>query len=344
MNLPGLSIRRPVTIVMMIALIVMIGLVSLSKLEMDLLPNLNMPIAVATARYEGAGPREVETLVARPFEGYLSTVSNLESIETLSYDEYCLAILYFKNNTNMDLAALEMREKLDMAKTVLPGGVTDIMVMRIDPNQFNATMEIGVSSTLSFSDMTRLMKEQIISRLERIDGVATVSLAGGVEQEVQIALNEDQLKLYGLSEAQVGQLLGLENLDLPAGNIEASGQNIFIRTKGEFQVIDDIRNMILSTPRGSHVRLGDIATIDLVEKEKASESYINGKLSLSVSIQKQSNANTVMVCQAVNRELEKIKQQFQQLDFLVVYDSSRYILQAIRTVLPQPCRADYWLL
>lgn len=332
MNLPGISIKRPVSVIMTILVIVMIGTVSLSKLEMDLLPDLNMPIAVATARYEGAGPKEIESLVARPFEAVLSTVSNLESIETLSYDEYCLAILHFTSSTNMDFATLEMREKLDLAETMLPQGVDDILVMRIDPNNFNATMEIGVSSAMEHSDLTRLLNDQILNKLERLDGVASVSLTGGTEQEMQILLNEDQLRLYGLNASYISRMLGAENLDLPAGQMESSGKNIYLKTKGEFSSIKDIGAMLLTMPTGGHVFLRDIAEIRLAEKEQSSLSFIDGKLALTLAVQKQSNANTVMVSRAVREQIERMESLHPNVHFFIIYDGSRYISQAIRTV------------
>ena len=125
MNLPGLSIRRPTAVIMIILSIALIGSVSFSKLKLDLLPELNMPIAVVTAKYEGAGPKEIERLITIPFEEVLTTITDLKSIETVSTSEYCLCILYFNDNTDMDFATLEMREKIDLAKTWLPQGVTD---------------------------------------------------------------------------------------------------------------------------------------------------------------------------------------------------------------------------
>lgn len=332
MNLPRLSIRRPIAIIMIILSIALIGSVSLSKLKLDLLPELNMPIAVVTAKYEGAGPKEIERLITIPFEEVLTTVTDLKSIETVSTSEYCLCILYFNDNTDMDFATLEMREKIDLAKTYLPQGVTDIMVMRIDPNNLQSTFELGISSDMKLEDLTRLVEDQIINKMERVSGVASAKISGGLVQEIRIELIKERLAVYGLNESAIAQYIMTENLNIPAGSIETAGMEIYLRTIGEFKSIEDINNLIVPTGTGTTVFLKDIANVNLVDVEKTSESYINGRLSLNLSIQKQSNANTVQLCKAVRNELVKLEKSYPDLDFSIIYDSSNYISKALDTV------------
>lgn len=332
MNLPSLSIRRPITVIMVILSVILIGSVSLSKLQMDLLPNLNMPIAVATAKYRGAGPLEIETLITKPFEEVLTTVSDLKSIETVSTSEYSLSILYFNEGTDMNFATLEMREKIDLVKTYLPEGVTDIMIMRIDPNNFQSTLELGISADMDMEELTRLVEDQIINKLERINGVAAVSLSGGVEQQISIELNAERLSLYGIGITDLAQYLATENLNIPAGQIETSGMSLFIRTHGEFTSMEDIKNLSVPTATGGMVLLKELADVRIVQKEKTSESYINGRLSLSLSIQKQSNANTVMVCKNLRDEIKKLQRTYGQIHFNILYDSSTYIGSALQAV------------
>ncbi len=332
MNLSKISIRRPVTIIMVILAICLIGSVSLSKLKVDLLPNLNMPIAVVTAKYTGAGPREIESLITKPFEGVLTTVSNLKSIETVSTNEYSLCILYFNDNTDMNFATLEMREKIDLVKTYLPKGVQDIMVMRIDPNNFKSTVELGISSNMTLEDLTRLVEDQIINKLERISGIASVSISGGETQEVRIELIPEKLTAYGFNEISISQYLALENLNIPAGNIETSGMSIFLRTNGEFTSIEEIKNLAIPTATGSIVLIKDFANVSLTKKVKTSESFINGKLSLNISVQKQSNANAVQVCKAVRDEISSLKKAYPDINFSILYDASNYINLALQSV------------
>ena len=332
MNLPGLSIRRPTAVIMIILSIALIGSVSFSKLRLDLLPELNMPIAVVTAKYEGAGPKEIERLITIPFEEVLTTITDLKSIETISASEYCLCILYFNDNTDMNFATLEMREKIDLAKTYLPQGVTDIMVMRIDPNNLQSTFELGISSDMNLEDLTRLVEEQIVNKMERISGVAQAKVSGGIIQEVRIELVKERLSMYGLNESIIAQYLMTENLNIPAGSIETAGMSIYLRTIGEFRSVEEIRNLIIPTVTGSTVFLKDIADIDLVEAERTSESYINGKMALNLSIQKQSNANTIQVCRAVKNELARLEKTYPDLEFDIIYDSSNYINMALDTV------------
>ncbi len=332
MNLPKLSIRRPITIIMVILATCLIGSVSLSKLKMDLLPNLNMPIAVVTANYSGAGPREIESLITIPFEEVLTTVTNLESIETISTNEYSLCILYFNDDTDMNFATLEMREKIDLVKTYLPQGVKDIMIMRIDPNNFQSTIELGISSDMNLEDLTRLVEEQVVNKLKRINGVASVNITGGETQEVRVELIPEKLTLYGFNETLISQYLMTENLNIPAGNIETSGMSIFLRTNSEFKSIEEIKNLAIPTASGSVVLVKDFANVSLSKKEKISESFINGNLSLNLSIQKQSDVNTVQVCKAVRDEISRLQKSYPDTKFSILYDASNYINLALESV------------
>ncbi|NLE26108.1 MAG: efflux RND transporter permease subunit, partial [Clostridiaceae bacterium] len=322
MSLPGVSIRRPIAIVMIILSICLIGAVSLSKLKLDLLPDLNMPVAVVTARYEGAGPKEIERLITKPFEEVLTTVSELKSIETVSTNEYCLCVLYFNDNTDMNFATLEMREKIDLAKAYLPQGVKDIMVMRIDPNNFQSTFEIGITSDMDLENLTRIVEDQIINRLERISGVASAKLSGGIVSEVRIKLIPERLNLYGLSENSISQYIMTENLNIPVGSIDTAGMSIYLKTEGQFKSLDELKNLSIPTNSGTIVFLKDIADISINQKEKTSESYINGVQSLSLSVQKQSNANTVQLCSEIQKEVKQLSEVYKEIEFKIIYDSS----------------------
>ena len=332
MSLPGVAIRRPIAIIMIILSISLIGVVSLSKLKLDLLPDLNMPVAVVTARYEGAGPKEIERLITKPFEEALTTVSELKSIETVSTSEYCLCILYFNDNTDMNFATLEMREKIDLAKAYLPQGVEDIMVMRIDPNNFQSTFEIGITSEMEIESLTRIVEDHIINTLERISGVASAKLSGGIESEVRIELIPERLNLYGLSEYSISQYIMTENLNMPAGSIDSAGMSIYLKTIGQFKSLDELRNLSIPVNSGTIVSLKDIANISINQKERTSESFINGVRALNISVQKQSNANTVQVCRELKKEVKKLSEIYEELNFKIIYDSSTYIEQALNTV------------
>ena len=333
MSLPGVAIRRPIAVIMIILSISLIGAVSLSKLKIDLLPDLNVPVAVVTARLEGAGPKEIERLITKPFEETWTTVSELKSIETVSSHEYCLCILYFNDNTDMNFAALEMREKVDMAKAYLPQDVKDIMVMRIDPNNFQSTFELGITSeTMEIENLTRIVEDQIINRLERISGVASAKLSGGIVSEVRIELIPERLNLYGLNENTVSQYIMTENLNIPAGSIDTAGMTIYLKTPGQFKSIEELKNLSIPIKSGTIIFLKDIANVDITQKEKTSESYINGVPALNISVQKQSNANTVLVCREIQNEVENLSKTYGEMDFKIIYDSSTYIDQAINTV------------
>ncbi len=332
MSLPKMAIRRPIAVIMIVLSIALIGVVSLNKLKLDLLPDLNMPVAVVTARYDGAGPREIERLITKPFEEVLTTVSELKSIETVSTSENSLCILYFDHSTDMNFATLEIREKIDLAKTYLPDGVKDIMVLRIDPNNFQSTFELSIASEMDLDNLTRIVEDQIINRFERISGVAAAQLSGGIESEVLIELIPERLALYGLNQNDISQYIMYENLNIPGGSIDSAGMSIYIKTIGQFESLEEIKNLSIPTNKGTIVFLNDIAKVTLKQKEKVNESFVNGVPALNLSIQKQSNANTVQVCKEMRKEVEKLKESYEDIDFGIIYDSSKYIEQALNTV------------
>lgn len=332
MSIPKIAIRRPIAVIMIVLTIAIIGVVSLGKLKLDLLPDLNMPVAVVTARLDGAGPKEIEQLITKPFEEVLTTVSELKSIETVSTSENSLCILYFNDSTDMNFAALEIREKIDLAKAYLPEGVKDIMVLRIDPNNFQSTFELGIGSEMDLENLTRIVEDQIINRFERINGVAAAQLSGGIESEVRIEPIPERLALYGLNENDISQYIRTENLNIPGGSIDTAGMTIYIKTIGEFKSLEEIKGLSVPTNTGTIVPLEDIASVSLDQKERINESYINGAPALNLSIQKMSNANTVEVCKEIRHELERLKETYEEIDFSVIYDSSKYIELSLNTV------------
>ncbi|MFO7296230.1 MAG: efflux RND transporter permease subunit, partial [Clostridia bacterium] len=173
MNIAGLSIRRPVTTVMVVLIVFILGFVSLSRLNVDLLPSINLPVMVVSVQYSGAGPEEVENIVTRNIESVLATVSNLESMRSISSEGSLLVILQFTQGTDMDVAALEVREKLDMIRGVLPDGVSDPIVLKLDPNML-PIMSFAVSQEGKTDQELQVWVEDVLKpRIERIEGVAS---------------------------------------------------------------------------------------------------------------------------------------------------------------------------
>lgn len=334
MNLFKLSVDRPVSVVMMTFAIIIIGAISLFKLPIDLLPEIEVPVAVVATSYEGVGPAEIEELITKPLENSIATVSNIKQVSSSSVEGSSIVIAEFTQGTDMEFASLEMREKVDLVKGFLPEDSKSPMVIKIDPNAV-PIIELSVTSSSGEDELLELQNigEDIIKpRLERIPGVASVSISGGYENQIEIILNEEKLKGYGLSREQIIQILRAENLNLPAGEVKKGSQEITVRTQGEIKSVEEFKDIPISLANGSVVYLGDLSEIFMSNKDINAISKLDGKRSVNVSVQKQSGTNTVTVSREINKEIENIRNELKGIKIATVMDQSEYIEQAIKTV------------
>src|SRR5690554_1565028 len=266
MNISKISVKRPVTITMLVLIVVLIGAISLTELPIDLFPEIEVPVAVVVTSYSGTGPQEIENLITRQIEGAIATVVNIDNVSSISSEGSSIVIAQFNFGVDMDMAALEMREKVDMVKGFLPEDAEDPMVMKIDPNAL-PIVQISLSTEGDLAGLQDLAEDTFSQRLERIDGVASVDIFGGYSREIEIAVNQNELSNYGLSTSQLTQLLAASNMNLPGGSVSKGDQELSVRVTGEFDDIDDIRNMPVPLSSGDVIRLGDIAEISLVTKD-----------------------------------------------------------------------------
>lgn len=332
MKISEMSIRRPVATLMMVFMILILGFVSFTRLNVDLLPNINLPIAVVSTGYPGAGPQEVETIVTRNLENVLATVSNVKSIRSVSSEGSSLVIVEFTGGTNMDFATLEMRERIDLVRGMLPDAVSSPMVLKLDPNRM-PIMSFGISQ--EGQDTGRLMlwiEEVVRPRLERLDGVASVSISGGYQQEIQVIADPERLAAGGLSLMQLVNAIRMENINLPGGIIGDGKYDLLIRTTGEFSSVDDIRNIPVISPAGTVFLLKDLAQIREDVQDSQRYSRINGQDSLTLSVQKESTANTVRVAERVNREIRAIARSHAGIELVTILDQSEFINKSIASV------------
>jgi len=332
MNLSKLSVNRPVTIMMLTLIVIILGGVSLSKLSIDLLPNIEVPVAVVTASYEGVGPQEIESMITKPLEEAVATVGNIDRISSISSEGNSVVVAEFNYGTDMDFATLEMREKVDLIKGFLPEEASDPMVMRIDPNMM-PIVQIAIYNSGDLAHVQSFAEDVLKPRLERIDGVASVDISGGYKNRVEIKIDQQKLDGYGITTSYIAQIIGAENLNLPGGHVKKGIQELNIRTLGEFESIDDIKMLPITLPNGGVVYLGDIAEVQLVKEDLKTISRVNGNNSINISVQKQSGKNTVKVANEVRKELDKIKEEYPTVHIDIVLDQSDFIELSIQNVI-----------
>lgn len=331
MRISNVSIKRPVTVTMVMLIVVLLGFVSLGRLSLEIYPEIEIPIAIVSTTYSGVGPQEIEELITKPIESIMGTVSGVDGISSISSEGSSLIILEFDFGMDIESAALEMREKLDMIRDFLPGDASSPVVFKINPNAF-PIMNYSVTSENGLLEAQRLVEEKITSRIERIDGVASVDVTGGFENEVEVLLNQVKLQGYGLSNSQIANVLRAENLNLPGGEVSKGTKSLTVRTLGEYQSVKDIADLPIALNTGEIIKLSDIAEIKLKEKELTSINRVDGSSSIGISITKQTSFNTVKVAENVAKEMVKLAEEEESLAITTVYDAASYVTTSINNV------------
>jgi HAE1 family hydrophobic/amphiphilic exporter-1 len=316
---------------MVTLIIIIMGAVSFSRLAVDLFPDIEFPVSAVITQFSGAGPQEVEKMVAKPIEESLATLEGLETLTTYAMDGTAITVLQFDFGTDMDMKAIDIRENVDRVKGYLPEDADEPMVMKLDINAM-PIMELSLSGDKSVSELEKTAEDFIKPRLERIEGVASISINGGLDQEVEIALTEEVLTGYGLSTGQLAQIIGVENLNTPLGDMKKGTQTINVRQVGEFESINDIKNLMITLPSGQEVQLKEIANVQLKEKKADAKVYTDGKRTVGISIQKSSDANTVKVAQELRKEIEKIQNELQGANLNIFLDTATYVESSIDNV------------
>jgi HAE1 family hydrophobic/amphiphilic exporter-1 len=325
------SIKRPVFATMVIMSFMVLGVVSMSRLGIDLFPEVNFPYVDVTVVYPGAGPEEVETLVTKPIEDVVAGINGVKRVISTSTDGMSRVGIELRLEIDPQAATAEVREKVAAIRGTLPRDIEDPTIQRFDVAALPImTFAVGSSQP---SDVTRRQVEDDLKPLlEQIDGVASVQVNGGEVREIQINLDPRRLEALNLPLSEVAARLAAENLDVPGGQVKRDGRSISLRTKGEFQSIDEIENVILRSDGGSTVRLKDAAAVLDGYEDKSSTTRLNGTDAVSFSVQKQSGANTVEIADRVEATLARVMAGFPQLQVRAVHNDADFIKENVRDV------------
>ena len=334
MKIAGFSIRRPVTVTMLFVAIAVFGGISYGRLALNLLPEISYPTLTIRTNYEGTAPAEVENLITETVENAVSVANNVIRVSSISKPEVSDVILEFSWRTNMDFAALDVREKLDVLQ--LPLDADKPILLRYDPST-DPIMRVSVSGSSDLSGIRYLSEEFVKSDLESIDGVAAVRISGGFEEEIHVELDEQKLASLGVSIQEVTTRLGQENINLTAGTLQEGESKYLVRTLNEFQDVEEINDVIVAQKNGVPIRLSDLGSAYSGYKERKVITRINGEESVEIAVFKAADANTVTAAAQVRARLEELEQEYSgkrmPLNFQVVFDQSRFIEHSIDEVL-----------
>lgn len=332
MRLSELSVKRPVAATMIIVALVILGGVSLFKLPVELFPRMTFPLAAVTVESPGTGPHVLEQMVTRPLEEILGTANNVKNVSSVTRNGGAMILVEFNWGTDMDYATLQMREKIDFVRRHLPSGTEQPVVLRFDPNLL-PVLQLGMTGGRDLQELDELAEETVKRRLERIEGIAAVQVTGGPERVVSVTVDPFALQQRGLTLDQLSQLLMADNLTLSAGNVREGGRDMAVLIQGTFQSLDDIRNLPLASPQGNRFHLRDVATVEEVTQQAGHVSRMNGEPSVSLAIQKLSDANTVQVSNAVHDALEDLGKTLpSNVKISPMFDQAQFIKQSIRTL------------
>ncbi|MGD8192327.1 efflux RND transporter permease subunit [Brevibacillus ginsengisoli] len=330
MNLSGFSIKRPVTVIMLTLALIVFSFVTLPRLAIDLMPDLKFPVAVVVTSYNGASPSEVEKLVTKPIESAVGTVSDIDSISSVSMQGASQVIIKFNWGTNLDQASLNLREKVDQIKGTLPDDAGSPKVMRFDPNS-QPIMYYSLTGKAEVNKLKDLADNLIQSRLERIDGVAAVGVEGGRDRVVNVTIDPAKLAAYGLTIEQVQQAISSNNLSASAGAVREGDEKMNIRVEGEFSDVSKIGLTPIPVGKAS-IRLQDVAKVEDTLKEVSAKNYLNGEEGVFLTVTKASGGNTIEVADAVKEEVKNIQEQLPaNVKLTEAIDTSIYIKDSIYT-------------
>ena len=332
MKLVSLSVRRPVGVIMIVLAIIALGFVSVRNLAVDLFPKIDLPIAVIATTYEDAAPEEVEELISKPVENAISSVEGIEHIQSQSQANSSLVVMMFKNGTDLDQALLDVRERVDQMKDFLPDRAGSPNIMRFNPDQL-PVIWVGLTGK-DPNALTELAETEVVPYFERQEGVASVTVEGGKNREIQLILNEAAMMQYGIQAQEVMQAINNANTSSSVGTIEKGTQDLQVRITGEFDSLDDIKQTIVQSESGAAVEVQDIAEVQDTYKKSNSITLVNGEPSVVLSMMKKTDANTLDVANNIQTSLIDIEAGLpEDVNLNVVIDTSEFIQDAVDSVI-----------
>ncbi len=331
MNLPGFCVKRPVFTTMVALIVAILGGIALSRLPVDLLPDISYPTLSVHTLYEYASPEEVEELITRPIEEAMSAVPGVEELMSSSREGSSSVTINFAWGTDLDAAANDVRDRLDRVAPRLPDDADRPALRKFDPSAFPILI-LGASSRLDPIQLRRLIDDEIAYRIERVPGVAALDVWGGHRREIHVDIDPCKLQSLGLPLEQLVQRLRTANVTRPAGFVEEGPYEVTLRVPGEFRRLDELRDTTVALRDGVPVRLADVAEVNDHWGRITRVVRMNQVPGVRLSISRQSDENTVAVARRVLAEVERINRDIPQIELMPIVDTSEFIQQSVANV------------
>ncbi|OQY32919.1 MAG: hypothetical protein B6241_09680 [Spirochaetaceae bacterium 4572_59] len=321
MNLTETVVHRPVAVVILFALFIGLAAFLVPSIPVELFPDMERPVIMISTSYPGAGPEDVEQNVTEILEKQLSNVSDLESITSTSSEGSSLINLEFDYSKDLDDATNDVRDKLDSVADHLPDDASTPVIFKMNSDNM-PIMNLGLEGTLSQNELRSLADDTVQPLLERLGGVASVNIQGGQDKIVRVDVSQNRLEAYNLTFSQLASVLSSQNYQLGSGSIQEGQTDYLIRTDAEFSSLDEIANVLIK----NDILLKDVADVSLEYEEEEDRVYVNGQAGVTLSIQKESDANSIAVSEAIRSQLKVINKELPSaVELVIISDDSKEI-------------------
>ena len=327
-------IKRPVFTTMLVMVLVVFGLGAYPSLGIDLNPEVDFPLVSISVSYSGTSPEEMESLVTKPIEDAVSSLSGIKNLSSVTREGNSQITIEFEFGTDPKLAANEVREKVATVRKRLPDQADEPVIQRFDMGAQAIVFYSLSSDSRSTGDIRKLAVDVVKDELQRIDGVADVGINGGSEREIQVEVDSKKLAAYKIPMAQILDALNNQNLNAPGGRVSENGTELTVRTVGKYKSVGDIQNVIVSNQEGRMVRLSDVAAVSDAWAQERMLARANGQPSVLISVQKQSGTNTVAIADKVKKTMDTMQAQLPpDIKIAITRDSSQYIKSSVNDVM-----------
>ena len=333
MNIANLSIRRPVFVVMVMAFLVVVGLVSYGRLGMNMFPKVVFPFITVTTVYPGASPDVVETEVTKKLEDSIAVTEGIDRLSSYSMENASLVFVRFDEGIDIDVAAQDVRDKVAVVQGDLPDDAEDPIVSKIDINAFPMIYYTVSSETMGLRELRDFVDRFVADGIQQCPGVADVTVTGGLEREIQVVLDPERLEAFGMDPSFVGRMVGLTNVDFPAGSIKQGGLEYILRVPSQYESVSDIASTVISSIGRQVITLGDVATISDTEKERTSDARLDGVSTVLLSVIKRGDADMVSTVEGVKERVETLRANLPPgASMVLVLDYSKYVVASLQDI------------
>ncbi|MCQ5130004.1 efflux RND transporter permease subunit [Butyricicoccus faecihominis] len=323
MKIAQLCIKRRVMTILTFILIAIFGFVGFKALPLSLMPSMEVPIAIVFTTYAGASPDDIEQQVTDPLESVCASMSGLDTLTSSSSENMSVIVIQFTEDTKIDTAMADLRDKIGMAKSSLPDDAGEPTVMSLDIDSMPVIMVALRGNDLA--SLQSIADDELSPALSRLDGVASVDVSGGYDSEIAVKTDAVKLKGYNLTVSSVAQQIGADNMAVPGGDLDSGSQTLSVRTNGQYESVNDVKNALISLPTGGTVRLSQIADVSMAHKDQNSLAKVNGEECILLSVNKQSGSNTVDIAERAKAKLDELVSQNAALSWDMLMDQSEFI-------------------